>query len=479
MEREMTDRDRAAPSPALYAARARLPLWRRLGWRLGAAFVVVTAVSILVSGVLQYRAQAAAIRASLGALLLGIARTGVLAIDPALHLEVQLTRRADSDAYRWLRARLAAIRDANGVETPIATLSDYEPPARRARVVVTSDGPERPGEAYALVPALVPAFEETFGRGVPTATAIYRNRDGAWLTAFAPIKGADGRTLAVLAVDYKADVYLAELARARRRLLGHLLAGGLLAGIAGVLAARRITGPVNALAALARHVVEGDLTPRVRVRSRSELGMLGNVFHLMLDRLAASHQSLVDVLVRALEARSGAPGSLRRVAGAALAIGERLELAPAQREALELGALLHDIGETRVPDAVLRQSGPLTPEQRRAVEAHPAAGVEILESVPLLAPALDVVGAHHERWDGAGYPGGLKEDAIPFAARIFAVADTLDAMTHPRAHRPARPLEAALEAIREGAGRQFDPRVAEAALAIPAGRWTEILALDR
>lgn len=470
--------DRALPSPTLAPARARLPLWRRLGWRLGAAFVAVTAVGILVSGVLQYRAQEAAIRDSLGALLLSIARTGALAIDPGLHLEVQLTRRRDSEAYRWLRARLAAIQDANHVETPIHTLSDYEPPTHRARFVVTSRGAELPGAVYALVPALIPAFEETFGRGVPTTTPIYRNQSGTWLTAFAPIKGVDGQTLAVLEVDYRVDVYLGELARARRRLVGHLLAGGLLAAIAGVLAARRITGPVNALAALARHVVEGDLTPRVRVRSRNEIGMLGNVFHLMLDRLAVSHQSMVDVLVRALEAREGEPGALRRVAGAALAIGERLELTPAQREALELGALLHDIGETRTPETVLRQPGPLTPDQRRVVEAHPADGVEILESVPLLTPALDVVGGHHERWDGSGYPSGLREDAIPFTARVFAVADALDAMTHRRPHRPARPLAEALEAIREGAGKQFDPRLAAAALAIPAGRWAQILAVD-
>lgn len=109
------------------------------------------------------------------------------------------------------------------------------------------------------------------------------------------------------------------------------------------------------------------------------------------------------------------------------------------------------------------------------VEQHPAAGVEILESVPLLTPALDVVGAHHERWDGTGYPRGLREDAIPLAARIFAIVDALDAMTHVRPHRDARPAEEALMVVREEAGKQFDPRIAELALAIPATRWAELL----
>ncbi len=469
----MTDRARpTAPSRA-----RRLPRWRRLGWRLGAAFVAVTAVAILVGGGLQYRAQAAGIRESLGALLLNIARTGALLVDPALHLEVQLTRTADSDAYRHLRRMLAAIQDANQVETPIYTLSDYEPPARRARFVVTSRGPGLPGEPYPLVPELIPALERTFGEGVPTTTPIYRNQSGTWLTAFAPIKGTDGQTLAVLEVDYKVDVYLSQLAAARRRLLWHLLAGGALAAVAGVLLARRITEPVDQLATVARSVVEGDLTARARVRGRDEVGMLGNVFHLMVERLAVSNRSVIDVLVRALDAREGEPGALRRVAGAALELARPLGLSPAQREAVELGALLHDIGEIRTPEAILRKPGPLDPDERRMVEQHPGAGVEILETVPLLAPALDDVGAHHEWWDGSGYPHGLRDEATPLAARIFTVVDALDAMTHDRPHRKARSVEEALTVVREESGKQVDPRLVDLALEMPTARWAALLGL--
>jgi HAMP domain-containing protein len=424
-----------------------------------AAFVAVTAVAILVGGGLQYRAQAAGIRDSLGALLLNIARTGALLVDPALHLEVQLTRTADSDAYGHLRRVLAAIQDANQVETPIYTLSDYEPPARRARFVVTSRGPGVPGEPYSLVPELIPAFERAFGQGVPATTPIYRNHSGTWLTAFAPIKGTDGQTLAVLEVDYKVDVYLAQLAAARRRLLWHLLAGGVLAAVAGVLVAGRITGPVTELAAVARSVVEGDLTARAKVRARDEVGMLGNVFHLMVERLAVSNRSMVDVLVRALDARAADAGALRRAAEAAQELAAPLGLSPAQHEAL----------------AILRKPGPLDPDERRVVEQHPEAGVELLEAVPLLTPALDVVGAHHERWDGSGYPRGLRDEAIPLTARIFAVIDALDAMTHDRPHCEARSMEKALTVVREEAGKQFDPRIVELALAIPAARWATLL----
>jgi HD-GYP domain-containing protein (c-di-GMP phosphodiesterase class II) len=128
-------------------------------------------------------------------------------------------------------------------------------------------------------------------------------------------------------------------------------------------------------------------------------------------------------------------------------VADRLEISPAQREALELGALLHDIGEIRTPEAVLQKPAPLTAEERRLVAQHPASGVDILETVPILTPALDVVGAHHERYDGGGYPNGLPVEAIPLTARIFAVVDALDAMTQDRPYRSARPLAEALEEL--------------------------------
>jgi putative nucleotidyltransferase with HDIG domain len=453
----------------------RLPVWRRLGWRLGASFLLLTALGILLSGFLQYRAQAESLRASLGSLLLNVARTGALQVDPALHAEVEAARRQDVEAYRRLRATLAGIQDANRIATPIYTLTGFDPDRRQAHFMVTSRGAGLPGEPYPLVSALLEPLGRAFRDGVATHTDVYRNQSGTWITAFAPVRDAGGHVFAVLDVDYPVDVYLAQLAAVRRRLYFHSLTAAVLALVAGVFIARRITRPVAQLSGLARSIVEGDLTARVRVPSRDEIGLLANVLHLMVERLEVSSRSTVDVLVRALEARGEASDSLRRVAGAALALAEPLGLSPAQREALELGALLHDIGEIRTPEAVLRRPGPLDPDERRVVERHPEAGVEILESVPLLTPALEVVAAHHERWDGGGYPHGLRDEAIPLTARIFAVVDALDAMTHDRPYRRARTVDAALGVVRDEAGKQFDPRVAEAALAIPVGRWTELL----
>jgi len=464
---------------ARVSKKSRLPIWRRLGWRLTAGFLALTTVGILLSGLLQYRAQDRWLRQSLGEFLLNIARTGALLIDPGLLVEVQVTRSPDSEAYRWVRGRLAAIQDANQLETPISALADYEPERRQARVIARGSGPALTGERYEVVSAVFDAFERAFREGATSKTDVYQNAHGTWITAFAPIKDPEGQAVAMLAVDYKVDVYLTELAAVRRRFLLHSLTGALVALVAGALIARRISQPVARLSALARNVVEGDLTGQVRVRSRDEIGLLGNVFHLMVERLHVSHRSIVDVLVRALEARRDEPGALRRAAAAALAIAEGLDLSAAQREALELGALLHDIGETGIPDAVLDKPGPLDPDERRVVEQHPAAGVELVEAVPLLTPAIDVVGAHHERWDGSGYPRGLRGEAIPLVARIFGVADALDAMTRERSYGKVRSIEEALAVVRAEAGRQFDPRIAELALAVPARRWAEILGLAR
>ena len=458
--------------------KARLPVWRRLAWRLGASFLLLTALGILLSGYLQYRAQEQELRETLGSLLLNIARTGALLVDPQLHAQVEATLTQNSDAYRNLRSALARIQDENHIETPIYTLTGFDAANRQAHFMVTSRGSGLPGEIYHLAPELLVPLGQAFNQGIATYTPIYQDPAGTWITAFAPIRDAQGHVFAVLDVDYRVGVYMERLADVRRLLYLNSLAGALLALVAGVLIAQQITQPVAQLSALARRVVEGDLSARVHVAARDEIGMLANVFHLMVERLRVSNQSVVDILVRALEARGGETGSLRRVATAAIALADRCELSPAQREALELGALLHNVGEIRIPETLLQKSEPLTPEEQQIIEQHPIWGVEILETVPLLTPALDVVGAHHERYDGTGYPQRLRGEEIPLTARIFAVVNALDLMTHHGPNEHARSLSEALDGLKIESGKQFDPRVVEAALSIPEDQWATLLELQ-
>lgn len=454
---------------------ATLPIWRRLAWRLGASFLLLTAIAVFVSGFLQYRAQEQWLRRSLGSLLLNIARTGALLVDGDAHQAVVAAGQTDTPEYARLRRELARIQEANQLGDAVYTLTDVH--GTTAKFAVISNGQAPVGLEYRLAPEIRPILQRVWTEGVPAYTGIYVSSSGSgtWITAFAPVKNAAGQTVAVLDVDFRVDVYLAELAAVRRRFYLHSLVGATLALVAGVMLARRITKPVGQLAALARGIVEGHFSSSVRITTRDEIGMLGNVLHLMAERLNVSHRSITEVLVRALEARGQDTGSLRRLADASLALTEHLEVSPTQREALELGALLHDIGEIRVPETVLQKPGLLAPDEREIVRRHPEWGVELLENVPLLTPALDVVGAHHERYDGSGYPHALKGEEIPLTARIFAVVDALDAMIHDRPYRPALRLGAALDVLREHAGMQFDPRLVEAALKVPPARWAELL----
>lgn len=157
------------------------------------------------------------------------------------------------------------------------------------------------------------------------------------------------------------------------------------------------------------------------------------------------------------------------VARCAAGMARQLALAPAERRAVVEGALLHDVGKVRIDPRILEKPGPLTKAERRRVNAHPLEGERLVGSA--VDPSVtDVVRAHHERWDGAGYPSGLAADEIPLAARVVAVADAFLAMLEDRPYRAPLSRAAALRELRAGAGTQFDPRCVAALTRTVAAR---------
>lgn len=454
-------------------------IWQRLTVKMVTLFVCVTLLGIVVTGVLIYQNQKQYLERNLGLMLLNIARTGALLIDGNLHAEVISARDPGSPAYQEIRAALSRIQTANDLIDPVYTVADFDADKRTARFMVISQGQTQPGETYHLVPAIIEPLRQTLEDGNASFTTIYHNKHGAWITAFAPIRDAAGRIIGALDVDYRAAVYLELLGQQRQTILAFSLAGGLVALLLGAVLARRITRPVNALTATARRVVEGDLSQRVASKSKDEFGLMGNIFNLMTDRLQRSHEALLGVLVRTLEAQSwGSPGELTRLARCSIALGEQIGLRPDQLQALEVGALLHHIGNVSVPPEILAKSEPLSDDERALVRTHPEVGRDILETVPFLASGIDVVVAHHERFDGRGYPNRLAGDLIPITARIFAVVEAINAMTRPYPQHQPLSLESAMEEVRLAAGSQFDPRIVEAFFAIPADRWRSLLDLE-
>ncbi|WP_051275746.1 HD domain-containing phosphohydrolase [Desulfovirgula thermocuniculi] len=183
--------------------------------------------------------------------------------------------------------------------------------------------------------------------------------------------------------------------------------------------------------------------------------------------LALAYDATIEALARALDLRDReTEGHSRRVTEMTVELARALGVGEAELVHIRRGALLHDIGKLGVPDSILQKPGPLTAEEWEVMRRHPVYAYEMLSSIEHLRPALDIPYCHHEKYDGTGYPRGLKGEEIPLAARIFAVVDVFDALCSERPYRPAWPREKALEYIRREAGRHFDPRVVEAFLAL-------------
>jgi len=191
--------------------------------------------------------------------------------------------------------------------------------------------------------------------------------------------------------------------------------------------------------------------------------------------LRRSYTATVRALSNAVEARDAYTGKhAERVTAYGIALAEAIGLDTVTSPGLEFGFLLHDVGKLAVPDAILFKPEPLSRDEFSLVARHPVVGSEILRDVEFLGDGKLVVRHHHERWDGEGYPDRLAGDAIPLAARVFAVADAFDALTTERPYRRASRFSRAREEIRDHAGSQFDPEVVAAFETISDARLSQI-----
>jgi putative nucleotidyltransferase with HDIG domain len=194
-----------------------------------------------------------------------------------------------------------------------------------------------------------------------------------------------------------------------------------------------------------------------------------------LNSLEGAYRSTLKALTAALETRdSETHGHSERVVSYSLRLGREYGLSSDEMKALEFGSLLHDIGKIGVPDSILRKPAKLTEEEWVRMREHPLHGQQILRGIEFLQGASRVVAQHHEKWDGTGYPLGLRKEEIDICARIFSVADAFDAITSDRVYRRGKPYEAAAQELDDWAGRQFDPKVVEAFHRVPKEDWEEL-----
>src|SRR5688572_14853571 len=191
--------------------------------------------------------------------------------------------------------------------------------------------------------------------------------------------------------------------------------------------------------------------------------------------LKNTYKSTLEALGSALDTRDvGTEAHSRRVHGYSMATAKEFGVPEHQLSDIAHGVLLHDIGKIGIPDAILLKPGPLTPEEWKVMRRHPEIGRRLIESIPFLREAVPIIYHHHERWDGSGYPLGLKGEDIPLGARIFAVVDAFDAMTYDRPYSKAIAVEDAKSEIHRCTGTHFDPTVVEAFFRVPEALLDQI-----
>ncbi len=194
-----------------------------------------------------------------------------------------------------------------------------------------------------------------------------------------------------------------------------------------------------------------------------------------LRQIEGSYEDTLEALGAAIDLRdSETAGHSQRVCRYSLVIARTMNWSDKQLGSLARGAYLHDIGKLGIPDGILLKPGPLTADERTRMQQHVQIGFELVKGIPFLADAAEVILTHHERHDGSGYPRGLKAEEILLGARIFAVADSFDAITSDRPYRRASPFDAGRETIQREAGRLFDPEIVSVFLSIPAETWSTI-----
>jgi putative nucleotidyltransferase with HDIG domain len=194
-----------------------------------------------------------------------------------------------------------------------------------------------------------------------------------------------------------------------------------------------------------------------------------------LGELEESYDYTLEALGGALDMKDAeTEGHCKRVTAFTISIAKAMKLEPGLIRQIARGAFLHDIGKMGIPDIILRKAGPLTEEEKLIMRRHCEIGHQVLRNIPFLKEASEIVLSHQEHYDGSGYPHGLRGEQIPLGARIFAVADALDAMISDRPYRQAQPLSVARDEIKRCAGSQFDPRVVEVFLSMPDDVWLKL-----
>lgn len=310
-------------------------------------------------------------------------------------------------------------------------------------------------------------------------TLVRDGRNVVMLGSYASAELDKNSRLGVIAIQDESAA-LASISDMRRQTLWISMVAALLTLLIGFFFAKKLTQPVQELAVGAHRIAAGDFSQRIDVRSRTEIGDLGDSFNLMTDQLesyikdlqrsAAENRELFLGTVKGLAAAIDGKdpytrGHSERVSRISVAIAQRLGLGDDECEKIRISALLHDVGKIAIDDNILKKPSALTDDEFVIMKQHPQKGYKIMSQIRAMKEFLPGMYMHHEMVNGLGYPQGLKGDEIPLMAKVVAVADTFDAMTTDRPYQLAMKFEEAIERIQSYVDTRYDAAVVAAFVA--------------
>ncbi len=451
------------------------------GFPLSSCLMVFTALiillAILLTGLRIHNDRNRTIKEDLGLRLLGIVQTAALMIDGDKHEEIVASEDVDLPVFLEIRSLLQQVKESNSIESPIYTLRRIDD---HTEFVVMTDTVPYIGNRYRLTERMLFVFRD----GKSVFTPLYTDQHGEWISAYAPIKDSEGEVVGLLELDYSVTKFRSESREHLKNLIAFSIVSFLVASILGMILSHAITKPIRSQIKAMNHVIETDnldvnLAP---VNNIKELNELSGTFNTLTDSLADSREKVrstrtiaMHKLAELAEKRDPETGEhLVRMAYYAEVLAR--ELGKSEKYAsliteewikeLFEAAPLHDIGKVGIEDKILLKPGKLNDEEFKIMKTHAAIGEEILQGPDFFTVSREVAGAHHEKWDGSGYPKGIAGENIPLAARILALGDVYDALTSRRIYKEPFSHEKSKSIIMEGIGAHFDPEVVQAFLDI-------------
>ncbi len=439
--------------------------------------LLILACGILLLGLTNFcffRVALKSQRDQLRRTLMAIATTGALIVDAEAH--GRILPRPESmplPEYRALITQLRAIQHANPDIRYVYTMVPSDTPGEWLFI---GDSDEQraapPGYRYnaARFPAMLSAMQ-----GPSADEAPVTDEWGTTLSGYTPIRDRQGRAVAILGVDMSAALVRKTQELIETWFIAALIGGLVAALLLSELVSAWIARPIKQLVDGTRRVSAGDLFYEIKIKTHDEFAVLATALNhmtytlrLKIYQLRRSALSTVQSLVIAIEAKDHyTRGHSERVRYYAVQIATRLALATEQVEMVERMSLLHDIGKIGIKESVLDKPARLTSEEYAHVKEHPELGARILAPLLYTPEEMAIVRSHHERYDGTGYPAGLRGEQIPLVVAAVSVADAFDAMTSPRPYR-TEPLSItyAAQEMKAHAGTQFHPDAVRALLDI-------------